>query len=162
MFEKSYGKRVKVPVDPIPEADTWLPDGALASGVQNCGLRTSRVRVYCPLLGCQNGNPGYNRRRPGRQNGNPWLTHHDQLRVGAPERRPAMIQAANTRMPPLLTPSMFACTRLLSAALSHGIDSQAQGAPATVILGGVLLGPAVILMFVRVVLMKEQHRPQIR
>jgi hypothetical protein len=35
--EKSYGKRVKVPVDSIPKAHTWLPDGALASGVQNCG-----------------------------------------------------------------------------------------------------------------------------
>jgi len=32
--EKSYGKRVKVPVDSIPKAHPWLPDGALASGVQ--------------------------------------------------------------------------------------------------------------------------------
>ena len=37
MSEKSHGKRVKVPVDSIPKAHTWLPDGALASGVQNCG-----------------------------------------------------------------------------------------------------------------------------
>ena len=35
--EKSRGKRVKVPVDSIPKAHTWLPDGALAPGVQNCG-----------------------------------------------------------------------------------------------------------------------------
>ena len=37
MFEKSYGKRVKLPVDSIPEAHTWLSEGALASGVPNCG-----------------------------------------------------------------------------------------------------------------------------
>ena len=37
MSEKSYGKRVKVPVDSITKAHTWLPDGALPSGVQNCG-----------------------------------------------------------------------------------------------------------------------------
>ncbi len=35
MFEKSYGKQVKVSVDSIPKAHTWLPDGVLASGVQN-------------------------------------------------------------------------------------------------------------------------------
>jgi hypothetical protein len=34
---KSRGKRVKVPVDAIPRAHTWLPDAALASGVQSCG-----------------------------------------------------------------------------------------------------------------------------
>lgn len=36
MSGKSCGKRVKVPVDSIAKAHTWLPDGALASGVQNC------------------------------------------------------------------------------------------------------------------------------
>jgi hypothetical protein len=40
--EKSHGKRVKVPVDSIPEARTWLPDPALGSGVPNWG----RERAY--------------------------------------------------------------------------------------------------------------------
>jgi len=40
--EKSHGKRVKVPVDSIPKAHTWLPDGASASGVQNCGCERAR------------------------------------------------------------------------------------------------------------------------
>jgi len=35
--EKSYGKRVKVPVDSIPKAHTRMPDRALASGVHNRG-----------------------------------------------------------------------------------------------------------------------------
>ncbi len=37
MSEKSHGRRVKVPVDSIPKAHSWLPDGALAPGVQNWG-----------------------------------------------------------------------------------------------------------------------------
>ena len=37
MSQKSHGKRVKVPVDSIRKAHTWLPDSTLASGVQNCG-----------------------------------------------------------------------------------------------------------------------------
>lgn len=35
--EKSRGQRVRVPVDPILKAHTWLPDGTLATGVRNCG-----------------------------------------------------------------------------------------------------------------------------
>src|SRR5436309_15165635 len=35
--EKSFGKQIKVPVGSIPKAQPWLPDGALASEVQNCG-----------------------------------------------------------------------------------------------------------------------------
>jgi hypothetical protein len=34
-----------VPVDFIPKAHTWLPDGALASGLQNCGCERAR-EVY--------------------------------------------------------------------------------------------------------------------
>ena len=39
MSEKSYGKRVEMPVDSISKAHTWLPDGPLACGVQNCGCK---------------------------------------------------------------------------------------------------------------------------
>lgn len=38
MSEKSWGEQVKVPVDSIPMAHAWLSEGALASGVQNCGV----------------------------------------------------------------------------------------------------------------------------
>jgi hypothetical protein len=37
--QKSYEKRVKMPVDSISKAHTWLLDGALACGVQNCGCK---------------------------------------------------------------------------------------------------------------------------
>jgi len=44
--DKSYGKRIKLPVDSIPKAQAWLPDGALVSGVRNWGCkRAGRVNV---------------------------------------------------------------------------------------------------------------------
>jgi len=59
--EKSLGKWVKAPVESIPKAHASLPNGALASGMQNCGAklrsRTSRGGVYCRGLECRNGNP---------------------------------------------------------------------------------------------------------
>ncbi len=93
------------------------------------------------------------------------LTYYGQLREDGLEREPAMIQAAETRMRPLLMTSMSACVGLLPAALSHGIGSQVQRPLATVIVGGMLLGPGLILLFVpvlRVVLMPKQHRLEVR
>jgi len=43
--EKSGGKRAKRAVDSIPKAHTSLPDGALVSGVQDCG-RERAGEVY--------------------------------------------------------------------------------------------------------------------
>lgn len=93
------------------------------------------------------------------------LTYYNQLRSEGLEREPAMIQAAETRMRPLLMTSMSACVGLLPAALSHGIGSQVQRPLATVIVGGMLLGPILILLMVpilRIVLMPRQHRPEVR
>jgi len=93
------------------------------------------------------------------------LTYYNQLREEGLEREPAMIQAAETRMRPLLMTSMSACVGLLPAALSRGIGSQVQRPLATVIVGGMLLGPLLILLFVpvlRIVLMPKQHLPKIR
>ncbi len=93
------------------------------------------------------------------------LTYYNQLRSEGLEREPAMIQAAETRMRPLLMTSMSACVGLLPAALSHGIGSQVQRPLATVIVGGMLLGPILILLMVpilRIVLMSKQHRPEVR
>ena len=39
MFEKSCVKRAKVPVDSIPRAHRWLPDGAPPSGVKGFGSK---------------------------------------------------------------------------------------------------------------------------
>jgi cobalt-zinc-cadmium resistance protein CzcA len=89
------------------------------------------------------------------------LTYYNQLREEGLDREPAMIQACETRMRPLLMTSMSACAGLLPAALSHGIGSQVQRPLATVIVGGMFLGPMLILLFVpvlRIVLMPKEHR----
>ncbi len=93
------------------------------------------------------------------------LTYYNRLREEGLEREPAMMQTAETRMRPLLMTSMSACVGLLPAALSQGIGSQVQKPLATVIVGGMLLGPIFILLFVpvlRIVLMPKTHRPEVR
>ncbi len=93
------------------------------------------------------------------------LTYYNRLRAEGIQREPAMLQAAETYMRPLLMVSMSACVGLLPAALSRGIGSQVQKPLATVIVGGMFLGPCLILLFVpvlRIVLMPKQHRPEIR
>jgi heavy metal efflux system protein len=93
------------------------------------------------------------------------LSYYDKLREEGMEREPAMLHAAETYMRPLLMVSMSACVGLLPAALSHGIGSQVQKPLATVIVGGMFLGPVLILLFVpvlRIVLMPKQHRAEIR
>ena len=59
-----------------------------------------------------------------------------------------MYHAASTRMRPLLMTSLSACIGLLPAATSTGIGSQVQRPLATVIVGGMLLGPIMLLLAV--------------
>ncbi len=93
------------------------------------------------------------------------LRYYGRLRDEGMAREAAMLEAAETYMRPLLMVSMSACVGLLPAALSHGIGSQVQKPLATVIVGGMFLGPILILLFVpvlRVALMPKQHRPEAR
>ena len=60
----------------------------------------------------------------------------------------AMYRAASTRMRPLLMTSLSACIGLFPAAISTGIGSQVQRPLATVIVGGMLLGPVMLLLAV--------------
>ncbi len=61
-----------------------------------------------------------------------------------PER--AMFDAAEQRMRSMLMASLSACLGLLPAALSTGIGSQVQRPLATVVVGGMLLGPVMLLV----------------
>jgi cobalt-zinc-cadmium resistance protein CzcA len=72
--------------------------------------------------------------------------NHSRARGLAPQE--AMYQAASKRMRPLLMTSLSACIGLLPAAMSHGIGSQVQRPLATVIVGGMLLGPVMLLLAV--------------
>jgi cobalt-zinc-cadmium resistance protein CzcA len=60
----------------------------------------------------------------------------------------AMFRAASTRMRPLLMTALSACIGLFPAAISTGIGSQVQRPLATVIVGGMLVGPVMLLLAV--------------
>jgi cobalt-zinc-cadmium resistance protein CzcA len=94
------------------------------------------------------------------------LTYYNQasLRGGTPVE--VMFRAASTRMRPLLMTSFSACIGLLPAAVSRGIGSQVQRPLATVIVGGMFVGPIMLLLVVpalKIVLMsrgKKEPAPQ--
>lgn len=75
-----------------------------------------------------------------------YYNHERQLRGGTPTE--AMFRAASTRMRPLLMTALSACIGLLPAAISTGIGSQVQRPLATVIVGGMLVGPFMLLIAV--------------
>jgi cobalt-zinc-cadmium resistance protein CzcA len=60
----------------------------------------------------------------------------------------AMFHAASQRMRPMLMTSLSACIGLLPAAISSGIGSQVQRPLATVVVGGMFLGPIILLVVV--------------
>ena len=75
-----------------------------------------------------------------------YYNHERQLRGGTPTD--AMFRAASTRMRPLLMTALSACIGLFPAAISTGIGSQVQRPLATVIVGGMLVGPIMLLLVV--------------
>jgi heavy metal efflux system protein len=76
------------------------------------------------------------------------LTFYNQAKAHGLPALDAMYHAATKRMRPLLMTSLSACIGLLPAAMSHGIGSQVQRPLATVIVGGMLLGPIMLLLAV--------------
>jgi cobalt-zinc-cadmium resistance protein CzcA len=58
----------------------------------------------------------------------------------------AMYHAAEERMRPTLMMALSACIGLFPAAISTGIGSQVQRPLATVVVGGMLLGPVMLLV----------------
>ena len=60
----------------------------------------------------------------------------------------AMSRAVEQQMRPILMMTLSACIGLLPAAISEGIGSQVQRPLATVIVGGMLIGPVLLLLVV--------------
>src|SRR5262249_37171862 len=60
----------------------------------------------------------------------------------------AMFHAVGEQMRPILMMTLSACIGLLPAAISEGIGSQVQRPLATVIVGGMLIGPIMLLVVV--------------
>lgn len=76
------------------------------------------------------------------------LGYFKELRLAGQSAEDAIYNAYIHRMRPLLMTALSACIGLLPAALSHGIGSQVQRPLATVVVGGMLLGPVFLLLVV--------------
>ncbi len=76
------------------------------------------------------------------------ITYYNQERRRGLGPHEAMFRSATTRMRPLLMTALSACIGLLPAAISTGIGSQVQRPLATVIVGGMLVGPVMLLLAV--------------
>lgn len=92
------------------------------------------------------------------------ITYFNQLRLQGMGPVAAMDHAAEKRMRPMLMTALSACIGLVPAAFSHGIGSQVQRPLATVVVGGMFLGPIMLLVVVPalqlVFLRKEQPEPE--
>jgi cobalt-zinc-cadmium resistance protein CzcA len=91
------------------------------------------------------------------------ITYYKQSRLRGGTSGEAMFRAASTRMRPLLMTSFSACIGLFPAAISTGIGSQVQRPLATVIVGGMLLGPILLLIVVpplQMIFLGKEHDNQ--
>jgi heavy metal efflux system protein len=73
--------------------------------------------------------------------------YNNQMGSGLPVTE-AMFNAVEQQMRPILMMALSACIGLLPAAISTGIGSQVQRPLATVIVGGMLVGPVLLLVVV--------------
>lgn len=90
------------------------------------------------------------------------LTYFNQMRLAGAGRTESMYQAAVQRMRPMLMTALSACIGLFPAALSHAIGSQVQRPLATVVVGGMLIGPIMLLTVVpalRMVVIGSEENP---
>ena len=73
----------------------------------------------------------------------------------------AMFKAVTQQMRPVLMMTLSACIGLFPAAISTGIGSQVQRPLATVIVGGMLIGPIMLLVVVpalQTLFLKDERR----
>jgi cobalt-zinc-cadmium resistance protein CzcA len=76
------------------------------------------------------------------------LTYFGELKMQGMRPVDAMEHAAEKRMRPMLMTALSACIGLVPAAFSTGIGSQVQRPLATVVVGGMLIGPIMLLVVV--------------
>ena len=76
------------------------------------------------------------------------LTYFHQLMNDGMKVEEALFHAAEQRMRPMLMTALSACIGLLPAAVSVGIGSEVQRPLATVVVGGMLIGPVLMLVVV--------------
>jgi cobalt-zinc-cadmium resistance protein CzcA len=76
------------------------------------------------------------------------LNGYYRVAAGGMDPIEAMFHAVSEQLRPILMMTLSACIGLLPAAVSTGIGSQVQRPLATVIVGGMLIGPIMLLVIV--------------
>jgi heavy metal efflux system protein len=74
------------------------------------------------------------------------ITYYRELRVQGMDIAEAVFHGAEQRMRPMLMTALSAGVGLFPAAISHGIGSQVQRPLATVVVGGMFIGPLLLLV----------------
>jgi cobalt-zinc-cadmium resistance protein CzcA len=74
------------------------------------------------------------------------ITYFRELRAQGVEIAEAVFRGAEQRMRPMLMTALSAGVGLFPAAISHGIGSQVQRPLATVVVGGMFIGPVLLLI----------------
>ncbi|MGL4284765.1 MAG: efflux RND transporter permease subunit, partial [Phreatobacter sp.] len=74
------------------------------------------------------------------------ITYFRELRAQGMTVAEAVFRGAEQRMRPMLMTALSAGVGLLPAAISHGIGSQVQRPLATVVVGGMFIGPVLLLV----------------
>jgi cobalt-zinc-cadmium resistance protein CzcA len=74
------------------------------------------------------------------------ITYFRELRAQGMSVADAVFQGAEQRMRPMLMTALSAGVGLFPAAISHGIGSQVQRPLATVVVGGMFIGPLLLLV----------------
>jgi heavy metal efflux system protein len=90
------------------------------------------------------------------------LTYYNQVHATGMGTIESMFHAAEQRMRPMLMTALSACIGLFPAAISAGIGSQVQRPLATVVVGGMLIGPIMLLVVVpalRMLFLRDEAKP---
>ena len=98
------------------------------------------------------------------------LTYYHELRSGGMTVTEAVFRGAEQRMRPMLMTVLSAGVGLFPAAISHGIGSQVQRPLAAVVVGGMTIGPLMLLfvapalrmLFLRGMKGKSRNQPKRR
>ena len=90
------------------------------------------------------------------------ITYFRELRAAGMDVGEAVFRGAEQRMRPMLMTALSAGVGLVPAAISHGIGSQVQRPLATVIVGGMFIGPLLLLVVapaLRKIFLSRERQP---
>jgi heavy metal efflux system protein len=113
-----------------------IAGGLLALYVTGLALSISAAVGFISLLGVSV------------MNGILLIAYYNEMRQAGLDAFEAMLHAAEQRMRPMLMTALSACIGLLPAAISTGIGSQVQRPLATVVVGGMIIGPIMLLVVI--------------